>query len=520
MVEYTAFVDLLAVLAYAGAVVIGYLNYRDTDAESGFWANFTFASVLGTLWVGVVTAEHFGLGGAVLDIASVSLLTATVAVFAVGATGTLAVVEDMKRARAEVERSRRDAEASRREAESMSRSLEETASEFGARMERAATGDLTVRLTETGGNEAMASVADSFNRMIADLERTLVHIQSFGTDVSASTQEINASVSEVSSASEQVSEAMSDVAADTERQHDRLRDVTDEMSTLSATIEEIASTSTEVATTSTDAADRGNDGRDSARTALEEMVSIREQTDDTVEEVEALNGEINEIGEIVGLITEIAERTNLLALNASIEAAGAGEAGEGFAVVADEIKTLAGEAGEATARIEGLISDIRASADDTVEDIRDVGVRVAGGTETVEEALSALDDIVDGIEDVNRGVQEIDRATTEQASSTEGVLSMVDDAAASSDRTTDEVASVSAAAEQQTASLTEVSTSVDDLTHVTENLSQLLDDFRVDFDADTPEQPSSVGGTRSTGRTAPVSADGGVERPPANVGRR
>ena len=496
MVGVIAVFDFLAVVAYLGAAVVGLLNYRDTDTESGFWANFTFASLLGLLWVGVVFAEQFGIAGEVLDVASVSLLTATVSVFAVGATGTLAVVEDMKDARADVEAARQESDASRREAEELSRALEATADRFSETMGRAAGGDLTVRLSDDGTSDAMDSIADSFNRMMADLERTLVRIQSFGTDVAASTQEINASVSEVEDASEQVSSSMTDVAADADRQHDQLDEVAGEMSTLSATIEEVASASTEVASTSDEAAERGREGRESARAALDEMDAIREQTRVTVAEVEELNDEMAEIGEIVDLITEIAERTNLLALNASIEAAGAGAAGEGFAVVADEIKTLAGEASEATGRIERLIAEIQAAAAGTVDDMREVGSRVSTGTDTVSASLTALDDIVDGIEDANSGVQEIDHATTEQANSTEGVLALVDEASSLSDRTSDEVSSVSAAAEEQTASLSEVSRSIDTLTGVAEDLSQLLDGFDVDD-----------GSTMSDGTGRPVSAD-------------
>jgi methyl-accepting chemotaxis protein len=513
MVGLIAVVDFLAVVAYLGAVAVGLSNYRDTDAESGFWANFTFASTLGLLWVGVVFAEQFGVAGDVFDVASVSLLTATVSVFAVGATGTLAVVEDMKSARADVETARRESETSRREAEDLSQSLEATADQFSETMGRAAQGDLTVRLSADGTSEAMDAIADSFNRMIADLGRTLVRIQSFGTDAAASTEELNASVSEVSDASQQVSGSMTDVAADAEQQHDQLDEVAGEMSTLSATIEEVASASTEVASTSAEAAERGRDGREAARTALDEMDAIREQTDETVAEVEALNDEMAEIGEIVDLITEIAERTNLLALNASIEAAGAGAAGEGFAVVADEIKTLAGEASEATGQIERLIAAIQASADGTVDDMHEVGDRVSNGSDTVSAALTALDDIVDGIEAANSGVQEIDHATTEQANSTEGVLALVDEASSLSDRTADEVSSVSAATEEQTASLAEVSTSIDDLAGVADELSGLLDDFDVDADAGTAAAVDGATHATTTGSpSTPVSTDGGRRR--------
>ena len=89
MVELTALLDIVGLVGFLTATGFALLNYRDADAESGFWVNFAFASLLGVLWTGTVAAEHLGLGGAVLDVASVSLLTATTAVYAVGAGGTI-----------------------------------------------------------------------------------------------------------------------------------------------------------------------------------------------------------------------------------------------------------------------------------------------------------------------------------------------------------------------------------------------------------------------------------------------
>ncbi|MDS0297149.1 methyl-accepting chemotaxis protein [Halogeometricum sp. S1BR25-6] len=513
MVEFTAVFDVVGTVAYLGAAVVAFRTYRRADAEAGFWLNFGLAALLGFFWAGVVSAEHLGIGGEVFDIISVSLLTATIAVFAVGATGTYAVVEDMKCSRAS------EAE-SRAAAESLTESLESGAVEFDRVMDAAAAGDLTVRMSRDGESDAMARVAESFNGMMADLETTVVNIQSFAGDVADSTAQIDASADEIRMASEEVSTSMTAVAGETDEQHRHLSAAADEMSTLSATVEEVAASTTQVAETSNEASELGENGRASATEALKEMDHVRETTDRTVGEVEALRDELDEIVAIVDLITEIADRTNLLALNASIEAARAGEAGKGFAVVAAEIKELASESTTATGRIETLVTDIQSSAAGTAGDMREVGDRVASGTETVGSALAALEDIATRVEELNGGIQEIDRATTEQATSTEDALLKVEDARQAGERTSEEVSSVTAASEEQTASVSEVATSIGDLSTAATALRDRLARFEVGDSAGvgaatdpSSPAPNAVSRPATAGSAARMSTDGGRSDP-------
>jgi methyl-accepting chemotaxis protein len=109
MVEATVFFDLVATVAFAGATVLGARNYRDTDLESGFWINFTFGAALGMLWTSAVLLEWLGVSPTMMDALSVMLLGTTVGVYAVGSTGTMAVVDDMEEATAEAETARQEA---------------------------------------------------------------------------------------------------------------------------------------------------------------------------------------------------------------------------------------------------------------------------------------------------------------------------------------------------------------------------------------------------------------------------
>jgi len=530
------FVDLVATAGFFVGAGYGYLNYRDTDMERTFWATFVLVAVSGGIWMGMVSVEWFGISGALMDTLSTSLQAIVVGVFAIGLIGTFAVVQDLKSsqaetvqqrraaekqrqeaeraqeeaeaakedaeaARREAEESRQDAEDARREAEALSEHLETKATAFSTVMEATAAGDMTQRMDPDSQSQAMTDIAEAFNAMIDDLGETIVRIREFADEVSTASNEVDAGSQETKRASEQVSDSVQEIAADAEQQFENLDEVASEMQSLSGTVEEVASSANQIASTSEEAATIGEEGRESAARAMDEMDDIEETATETIQEVESLDEEMTEIEEIVALITDIADQTNILALNASIEAARAGEAGEGFAVVADEIKQLASEVADATGEVEHLIDDIQDSTSGAVADMRRMGEQVDSGTETIEDALDAIEEIADRVEGANRSIQEISEATDDQASSTEEVASMIDEVAESARQVSAESDNVSAAAEEQTSSLTQVSGSARTLADRATDLQDLLSQFTVDGSVD----PAGGGGA---GR--PASADGGT----------
>jgi methyl-accepting chemotaxis protein len=401
-------------------------------------------------------------------------------------------IDEAEQAREEAETAREEAEQAREEAvqesqvmQEVNEHLEAKATEYGTVLDDAANGDLTRRVDPDSDNEAMAAVGEEINTTLDALEETIANMQSFAGRVLDATDAVDENAASVDEASAQVRESIDEIFDGASEQSQRLQDAASEMEGLSATAEEVASSAQEVASTSQAAAEVGEEGRDAAEKTIEEMNAIDQRTDETVEEINALADDLAEISDIVDLITDIVEQTNMLALNASIEAAHADADGDGFAVVADEIKNLAEETKNAAGDIEKRIDRIQNQAGETVETMEATSDRITDSVETVEEAIQALETIVEYTEEVDVGIQEIDDATEEQAHTSQRLMEMIDDLTDISEQTAHEADVVADAAEDQTDSISEVSSSATELRARTRELEEILDRFSVSTDATT-----------------------------------
>jgi methyl-accepting chemotaxis protein len=365
--------------------------------------------------------------------------------------------------------------------------LSESFTQISSASEGLKTGDLDQEI-ETDYPGAYGRVLDDLSDGIGRLSESVESVQRIADDVAASSAETTASIEEIETASEEVANSIEEIAAGTDDQNERLQQVAGEMNDLSATVEEIASSAEAVAATASSAADRGETGRTHAGDASEGLESIERRAEGAAEQVQQLDAKMDEIGEIVELIGGIAEQTNMLALNASIEAVRAGEAGDGFEVVANEIKGLAEEAADATTEIEARIEEVQNTTTSTVDEMAEMRATVESGTETIEDAIEMFDDIANAVQKAEREIKEISDATDDQAASAEEVVAMVDEVTSVSQQTAAEASNVSAATEEQASSLSEASENIQQMASLAGDLREQV----AGFDVGTAADPDSV----------------------------
>jgi twitching motility protein PilJ len=264
-----------------------------------------------------------------------------------------------------------------------------------------ADGDLTVEATVT--EDITGTIADSFNFAIEEL-RTLVAT-------------VNETAIMVDSAAKQTESTAAHLAKASDNQGKEINAATESIVSMAASIEEVsgnAERSSDVARHSVEVAHKGGEA---VRRTIDGMNTIRETIQDTSKRIKRLGESSQEIGNIVELINDIAEQTNILALNASIQASMAGEAGRGFAVVADEVQRLAERSTNATKQIEVLVRTIQADTNEAVVSMERSTTDVVGGALLAENAGAALDEIEQVSNQIASLVQNISSSARQQAGS-------------------------------------------------------------------------------------------------------
>jgi len=272
-------------------------------------------------------------------------------------------------------------------------------------LQEVADGNLTVQATVT--EDITGAIADSVNYTVEEL-RGLVG-------------RINSTAEQVNTASTQARDIATRLLTSSESQSREIRGTGEKVLQMAQQINEVSNSageSAKVARTSLDAAERG---QRAAYNQIAGMNEIREHIQDTAKRIKRLGESSQEIGEIVELITDITEQTNVLALNAAIQAASAGEAGRGFSVVAEEVQRLADRSAEAAKQIGALIRTIQTDTQDAVTAMERSTQGVVEGTKLSDAAGTALADIGRVSRQLAELIERIAMTTSEQASSASGV---------------------------------------------------------------------------------------------------
>ncbi|HXG30708.1 MAG TPA: methyl-accepting chemotaxis protein [Thermodesulfobacteriota bacterium] len=265
---------------------------------------------------------------------------------------------------------------------------------------RVAQGDLSVKI-EVNGRDEIGELYGAMKRMVESLKRMIADIKSMSDNLASASQELSAS-------SEQMSRGVAE-------QSGRASQIATSATEMSQTVIDIAKNASNIASSATETTKIAQDGRAVVGKSVEEVKAIAETVNESARLMSSLGDRSKQIGEIVNVIKDIADQTNLLALNAAIEAARAGEQGRGFAVVADEVRKLAERTAKATSEIGEMIGAIQNEVQKAISSM-DVGTkRVGVGVDLAMQAGISLDTIVRSVNALQTMVQQIASATEEMS---------------------------------------------------------------------------------------------------------
>jgi twitching motility protein PilJ len=340
--------------------------------------------------------------------------------------------------------------------------LQRSVTDFLTVVSQIARGDLTLRGKVT--QDQLGNVVDSVNYMLDNFAKVLERVRKAAIDVSTSANEILVS-----------SEEMANGATQQDQEITNTSSAVEELTVSMKQVSNNAEASAEAARRALDAAEQGNRA---VRDTLEGMQRIRASVQATAKKIKSLGDRSLEISEIINVINDITEQTNLLALNAAIEAARAGEAGRGFAVVADEVRKLAEHSRTATKDIAALIKAIQAETNEAVVVMEEGTKEVEIGARLADQAGKALEAISTVVRQSAELVQEISLASKQQVRGTEGVANAMQ--------------IISNITRQTSQGARQTARTVEQMVKLSEQLIEALSQFRISSGAPTavPAKPT------------------------------
>ena len=311
-------------------------------------------------------------------------------------------------------------------------------------------GDLTRQLHEQGRDE-ISSLGAGFNQFVEKIRIIL--------------KEVSSTTDNLSSSARQMTEMTEDTSTTIQKQRLETEHIASSITEMSITAQEVLRHAVSVSDANQNADHETNEGRKIVNRAIESVQTLENETQSLSEMMQKLGGEIKDIGTVLDVIQNITEQTNLLALNAAIEAARAGEQGRGFAVVADEVRTLAQRTTDSTHEIHAIIESIQSDTKLVLENASQNQVIAKSTTELAMKAGNSLDEIATAVSDATDKAMQIATITQQQSAVADEISRNVENITVLADHTSQVANQVSAGSQEQQ--------------NLSENLRQLVARFKI-----------------------------------------